>query len=121
VPNDPTILQSPTNGANLVIIAHASLMQQAQDWATYRRSQGISVVVAETSEIYDEFNYGVFSSDAIKSFLSYAANSWQTKPRYVLLIGDASFDSRNYEGTGYFNMVPTKFFDTVFSESGTDE
>ena len=121
IPNDTTVLASPSNAANLVIIAHSSMMAQAQAWADYRRSQGITVAVVETSEIYDEFNYGVLSSDSIKSFLAYAASNWQTPPGYVLLIGDASFDSRNYQGTGYFNMVPTKFVDTIFSETGSDE
>jgi hypothetical protein len=36
-------------------------------------------------------------------------------------MGDASYDSRNYQGTGYFNMVPTKFVTTIFSEAGSDE
>jgi hypothetical protein len=97
------------------------MMDQANAWANYRRSQGISVVVTESSEIYDEFNYGVFSSDAVKVFLAYATDNWQTPPAYVLLLGDASFDSRNYQGTGYWNMVPTKFVDTIFSEVGSDE
>jgi hypothetical protein len=121
VPNDPTLLASPTNAGKLIIIAHRSMMDQANAWANYRRSQGISVVVTESSEIYDEFNYGVFSSDAVKVFLAYATDNWQTPPAYVLLLGDASFDSRNYQGTGYWNMVPTKFVDTIFSEVGSDE
>ncbi|MEP7212288.1 MAG: C25 family cysteine peptidase [Acidobacteriota bacterium] len=121
VSNDITLLGSPANGANLVIIAHKSMMATASAWAAYRRAQGISVIVAETSEVYDEFNYGVLSSGSITSFLQYAAANWQTAPGYVLLIGDASYDSRNYQGTGYWNMVPTKFVTTVYAEVGSDE
>ena len=119
--NDPALLSSPTNGANLVIISHKSLLPQADAWADYRRSQGITVKVVEVSEIYDEFNYGVLSADSIKAFLTDAETVWQTAPGYALLIGDASYDSRNYQGTGYFNMVPTKFVTTVFVETGSDE
>ena len=121
VPNDPTLLSSPANSANLVIISHKSLLGSAEAWANYRRSQGISVKVVEVSDIYDEYNYGVLSSDSIKDFLTDAETAWQTAPGYALLMGDASYDSRNYQGTGYFNMVPTKSCTTVFSEVGSDE
>lgn len=119
--NDPTLVSTSASAANLVIIAHKSLIAQAEAWATYRRSQGITVKVVEVSEIYDEFNYGVMSSESVKAFLAAASTTWQTPPGYALLMGDASYDSRNYQGTGYFNMVPTKFVTTIFTETGSDE
>ncbi|MGI8812156.1 MAG: C25 family cysteine peptidase [Pyrinomonadaceae bacterium] len=120
-PNDPNLLSVPTNAADLVIIAHKNFLTQAEDWANYRRGQGYAVKVVNVEEIYDEFNFGVLSSQSITDFLKYAKNNWQVPPRYVLLIGDASYDSRNYQGTGYFNMVPTKFVTTIFLETGSDE
>lgn len=119
--NDPQLLTQPGNVANLVIIAYKDFIPQANAWADYRRSQGISVKVVEVSEIFDEFNYGVLSSDSIRSFLSYTVGNWQTAPGYVLLLGDATYDSRNYQGAGYFNLVPTKFVSTIFTETGSDE
>ena len=119
--NDPAMLGIPSNAANLVIISYKNWMTQAEAWANYRRAQGITVKVVDVAEIYDEFNFGVLSSDSIKSFLSYANNNWQTAPQYVLLIGDASFDSRNYQGLGFFNFVPTRLIDTIFTETGSDE
>ncbi len=120
-PNDPANLKVTTHAANLVIITHKNWMAQAQDWADYRLGQGISVKVVDVSEIYDEFNYGDLSSLSIRGFLNYAKNSWQTPPSYVLLIGDASFDARNYEGFGNNNLIPTHIVDTVFLETGSDE
>lgn len=120
-PINPENLAEPTNGAQLVIIAHHDLMTQAEAWATYRRNQGFSVEVVDVRDIYDEFNYGILNADSIKSFLNYAHMNWQTPPQYVLLVGDASFDSRNYLGTGYFNMVPTRIINTIFTETGSDE
>ncbi|MEO7675079.1 MAG: C25 family cysteine peptidase [Pyrinomonadaceae bacterium] len=110
-----------SNAANLVIISHKSFLPQAENWATYRRGQGFTVKVVEVSEIYDEFNYGVLSSDSIKSFLDYSKNNWQTAPGYVLIIGDASYDSRNYQGFGYLNLVPTRIVNTIFTETGSDD
>ena len=120
-PNDPTILGVPTNAANLVIISYKDWLPQAENWANYRRGQGFTVKVVEVSEIYDEFNYGTISADAIKSFLQYAENNWQVAPGYVLLLGDASYDGRNYEGNGFLNYVPSRIVNTVFTETGSDD
>jgi hypothetical protein len=119
--NDPESLKASTNAARLVIISHKNFMTQAETWANYRRGQGITVKVVEVSEIYDEFNYGVLSADSIKAFLQFTMGNWQQTPQYVLLIGDANFDSRNYQGTGYWNMVPTRIVNTLFSETGSDD
>ncbi len=120
-PINPENLGVPHLEAQLVIISHKDLIQQAETWADYRRGQGFSVKVIDVRDIFDEFNFGVLSADSIKSFLHYAHLNWQTPPAYVLLVGDASFDSRNYLGTGYFNMVPTKSINTIFTETGSDE
>ncbi len=119
--NDPSSLKVQTNGANLIIITHKNWMNEAQDWADYRLGQGFQVKVVEVSEIYDEFNYGDLSSLAIRDFLQYAEYNWQPGPGYVLLLGDASFDSRNYQGLGYNNFVPTHIVNTVFTETGSDD
>ncbi|MCC6329743.1 MAG: hypothetical protein IT174_14605 [Acidobacteria bacterium] len=119
--NDPSNLKVPTNAANLVIITHANFMAQAQNWAAYRTGQGFQVKVVDVSEIYDEFNYGDLSSLSIRDFLQYAENNWQTVPGYVLFLGDASYDARNYEGLGYNNFVPTHMVDTIYTETGSDE
>lgn len=120
-PNNPALLGVTSNEGKLVIIAYKDWMTQAEAWANYRRGQGDTVKVVEVSEIYDEFNYGVLSSNSIKSFLQYAKENWQTPPSYVLIIGDASYDSRNFEGLGFFNFVPTLTVTTTYSETCSDE
>jgi hypothetical protein len=119
--NNPELVGVPTNGADLVIIAYKDFMTQAEAWANYRRGQNFTVKVIEVSELYDEFNYGALGSGAIKSFLQYAHTTWQNPPDYVLLIGDASVDSRNYENQGYWNMVPTPIVSAVFTEVASDD
>jgi hypothetical protein len=39
----------------------------------------------------------------------------------VLLVGDASFDPRNYLGLGDFDFLPTKLIDTVSNETASDD
>jgi hypothetical protein len=115
------MLGTPNHAGTLLIISHSSLMPQAVTWANYRAGQGIAVKVVDVDEIMDEFNFGVSSSYAIESFLNYAKNNWQTPPSYVLLIGDASFDPKNYYADGLWNMVPTRMANTLFEETGSDE
>jgi hypothetical protein len=39
----------------------------------------------------------------------------------VLILGEASFDPRNYEGTGFWDQVPTHLVDSVFTTTASDE
>ena len=121
VANDPAKIANPTDSADLIIISYKDFLTQANTWADYRRSQGFTVKVVNVDEIYDEFNYGVLSADSIKRFLRYTYTTWAVPPKYVMLMGDASYDPRNYEGLGFFDFVPTKFVDAVYTETGSDE
>ena len=125
--NNPSTLSSTTNAADLVIISYSApdFMAAAETWANYRRSAGggsFSVKVVDVADVYDEFNYGVPSANSITGFLDYAKNYWQDPgPRYVLLLGDGSYDPRNYEGRGNWDLIPVKMVDLIFGESGSDE
>ena len=119
--NTPSNLSAAANDADLIIISYKDWMTQANDWADYRRSQGIIVKVVNVEDVFDEFNYGVLNSLAIRSFLQYAKSNWSTAPRYVLLIGDATYDPKNYTGAGNFNFIPTKLVDTIYFETASDD
>ena len=118
---NPALIGTPTQAAQFLVIAHRSLLQPASNWAAYRASQGISTKVIDVQEIFDEFNFGTSSSIAIKAFLDYAFHNWQVPPAYVLLIGDASYDPKNYTNNGYWNMVPTRMVNTLYSKTASDE
>ncbi len=121
VQNAPSSFSTAAHNADLVIVSYKDWMTEANNWADYRRTQGLKVEVVNIDDIYDEFSFGVFSSDSIESFLQYAKNNWQTQPNYVLLLGDATYDTRNYTGAGSFNYIPTKMVETVYMETGSDE
>jgi hypothetical protein len=121
IANNSSTLANPAHNAAMLIVTHKNFMAEANTWANYRRAQGLSVEVLDVEDIYDEFSYGVLDTNAIRAFLLYARNNWQTPPQYLLMLGDASYDYRNYEGHGYHNYVPTKMVDTVYMETGSDE
>lgn len=120
-PIDPALLTDPSINADLLIVTHKNFLPQANAWSQYRQDQGFSVKIVEVQEIYDEFNYGVMSADSIKAFLQMISTTWATAPAYVLLLGDATSDPRDYRGFGFANFVPTRMIDTIFTETGSDE
>ena len=118
--DNPSLLRSPENGADYIIIAHESLIDSIQPLAEHRRGQGLRVVTADITNIYDEFSFGVEDPQAIKDFLKYAYENWlPPKPLYVLLVGDATLDYKDNFGTGFRNLVPTHLVDTETELSQT--
>lgn len=121
VPNLSSTLSTTAHDADLVIISYKDWLAQAEDWANYRRAQGLNVEVVNIEDIFDEFNYGIVEPDAIRNFLKYAKENWHIAPNYVLLIGDATYDPKNYANLGAANFIPTRFVDTIYLETGSDE
>lgn len=117
------------NQGNYIIVSHSRLMQSSSgrnyvdDYKTYRSSAaggGYQVVVADISELYDQFSWGIDNhSSSVKHFMKYAYDKWTQKPAFLFLIGRGMSYS-NY--TGYlanpaqfpYPIVPT------YGEPGTD-
>lgn len=107
VPEGPSALRSPANSADYLLITHADFIGAAQALAEHRTSQGFEAVVVDVQDIYDEFSFGIFDPEAIRSFLSYAYAHWQKPaPSYVLLMGDGHLDFHDNLGLGERNYIP---------------
>ncbi|MEK6285203.1 MAG: C25 family cysteine peptidase [Acidobacteriota bacterium] len=119
--NQPSTLRSSGNQADLMIITHGGLKDSFAQLAALRQSQGLKVAMVDVQDIYDEFNFGNKRSQAVKDFLSYARSNWARPPRYVLLAGSASYDPKNYNGLGGYDLVPTRMVDTQFMETASDD
>ncbi|HEY66083.1 MAG TPA: hypothetical protein G4O02_16085, partial [Caldilineae bacterium] len=94
-----------------------------QPLAAHRAGQGLRVKVVDVQDIYDEFNGGLPSAEAIRDFLAYAYFNWQPPaPAYVLLVGDGTFDMRDYMGTGEPTYIPPylEFVDPWLGETASD-
>jgi uncharacterized repeat protein (TIGR01451 family) len=119
--NEVSTLNATTNAADLVIITNRAFATAAASLKTARDAQGIKTSVVDVQNVYDEFSYGAHGPEAIRSFLQRATSSWTTKPRWVLLLGDASSDPRNYLGLGSFDFVPTKLVPTQYLKTSSDD
>ena len=92
-----------------VLIVPEAFLPAMAPLAALRRAQGLGVVVAPLESVSDEFNGGRKSAFAIKRFLRWAYESWNT--RFVTLVGDGSCDGRNvlpWAGTDWMpvQLVP---------------
>jgi hypothetical protein len=119
--NQPSFWHQDKNGYDLVILTHKDFLSNLQPLRSLRESQGLSVALIDIEDIYDEFSFGTKSPKALKDFLSFAKTKWKRSPRFVLLVGDASFDPRNYLRFGDSDFVPTKLIDTGYMETASDD
>jgi hypothetical protein len=64
-------------------------------------------IFASLETIYDEFSGGNPDPMAIRNFIDWTQNNWQTpQPSEVFLVGDADYDYRNITGNSN-NVIPT--------------
>ncbi|MBC8253519.1 MAG: hypothetical protein H8E35_05770, partial [Ardenticatenia bacterium] len=121
-PASPTDLRAPDKQADYIVITHPNFRQSLQPLIEWRRSRGLKVVVATIDEVYDEFNHGLPDPAAIRDFLRYARDHWaKPAPRYVLLVGDASYDYRDHLKAPNKNLIPTYLLETHFvGETASD-
>jgi hypothetical protein len=117
--NQPSTLNSPSNGADLIIISYKDFIPSLAPLVAQRQAQGLTVSVVDIEDVFDEFSYGEHTPQAIRDFMSLARNSWTRAPSYLLLVGDASYDPRNYLGAGGFDYVPSKLIDTGTAGTAT--
>ncbi|GEM_PF-2253411 len=119
--NQPSSWQQASNTADLVILTRREFFAAIEPLRALRQSEGLAVAVVDIDDVYDEFSYGQKLPHAIKDFVTYAMQSWTRAPRYLLLIGDASFDPRNYLEQGDSDLLPTRLVDTAFLETANDD
>lgn len=88
------------------MIGHASLLEALAPLADFHRRRGLKVAVVDVEDIYNEFNDGIVSPFAIRDFIRHASEHRAAPaPRYVLLVGDASWNVRG--DASRRNLVPS--------------
>lgn len=105
-------LVSSANGVDYLIIYPKIFESQVLQLQNHRETyDNFRVKRAEIQDIYDIFNFGIESPDAIKNFNRHVYFNWQ-QPRikYVCLFGRGSLDpKKNSDATIYFeNLIPVK-------------
>ncbi|HOE63245.1 MAG TPA: C25 family cysteine peptidase [Candidatus Sumerlaeota bacterium] len=119
-------LKTSQHAAEYIIITHENFLAQAERLAKYRAKRGAKTKVIPVDYIYDEFNGSNIHPTAIKQAIAHIYNNWQQpKLKYVLLIGDWSWDWHNIDRqanpTGMQqNFIPTWYVPHNKIEYATD-
>ena len=116
--------------ADYLMVAHPDFLAQANRLAELHRSNGLTVHVITPQAIYNEFSSGMQDPGAIRRFTKMfydraLATDPDTKPKYLLLFGDGTYDplnrlpnNNNYIVTYQFplseNMIEAMVVDDFF-------
>ncbi len=120
LPNVPSRWHA-SSGADLVIVAHASLLSTVQPLVAQRAQEGLKVIAVDIQDVYDEFGYGEKSATALRDFLQFAATTWDLPPSYVLLVGNGTYDPRGYLGSPGLDLVPILQVETSLMYTASDD
>jgi hypothetical protein len=114
-------LRREGSGADYVAIGPADLLEPLKPLLALRLSQGLEAVSLPVEAVYDQFGAGLPDPKAIQAFMKYAVSHWDPAPRYLLLVGDASYDPRGFVAPPEANRLPTFLVMTVFGgETASD-
>ena len=106
--NQPSNWHAATHGHDYIVISHGDFVEQVKPLVAAREQQGYHTALVDVEDVYDEFSFGEKTPQAIRDFLSWATTTWRLAPRFVVLVGDATVDPRDYAGLGDADFVPTK-------------
>ncbi|NQT82534.1 hypothetical protein HQ563_05900, partial [bacterium] len=94
------------NSADYIVIAHSDFLDAARRLTSHRESQGLRTAVVDVQDVYDEFNHGVLSPEAVRDFVKFAYRNWQPPaPRYLVLFGDGHADYMDWFETHEPNFI----------------
>ena len=115
------LLKRARRGADYLLIGPQAFLETAEPLARLRRSQGLRVKVVSFEQIRDEFGYGEPRPEAIRDFLEFAYHQWRVpRPRYVVLLGDGTYDYKDWMGMGVLNQLPPLMVETSFLWTASD-
>lgn len=107
-------LRLSSRKAEYIAITHPVFLQLATSYASFiASSYGITTTVVNVNDIYDEYNFGFLAPEPIRSFLQSTHLYWQPpKPKYVFIIGKATYDyygnkSKYFGAPKLTNFVPS--------------
>ncbi len=108
-------LKNKANGADYIIITHPNFQKAAERLAQFRTTNfpdttisSPRIFIADINDIYDEFSNGLLDPEAVRNFIKYAFENYKSPaPKYVVLIGDMSYDYRDLLADSRPNFIPS--------------
>jgi hypothetical protein len=108
-------LRDRANQAEYLVIGPRAFLPAAEPLLVRRESQGLSTRAVAFEEIAEAFGAGQPSAEAIREFLAFAYHAWsRPSPRYVVLLGDATYDPRHFLATSWASPLPALWTKTSY-------
>ena len=116
-----TGLRNEANAGEYLVIGPREFLRGAEPLLLYRWNEGLRTKAVAVEDIYSEFGHGEATAESVREFLSYVYHHWsEPSLRYVLFLGDATYDTKDYLGTGVQNQVPVKLVKTRYLWTASD-
>jgi hypothetical protein len=109
--NVPSDLKNPANHGDVILVSKRDLLecQGADMLVSNWEAENHVVARVDIQDIYDEFNHGIRSGEALKEFLQYAYNNWGSpQMTHVLLMGEGIEDNRDDSPANKYVVIPAK-------------
>ena len=88
-------ISADTSFGDVIAIAYGEYLQEASRWAKHRFSySGKRVSLYDVEAVFEEYDAGRHTPQAIRAFLADAFAKARNKPTHCVLIGNASWDIR---------------------------
>jgi hypothetical protein len=95
------------NSADYVVVCYDEFVEAIEPLLSLRSSRdGYQTYVAKISDLFDEFAWGMADPAAIRDFIANCDSIWQETPDFLFLVGDATYDHRNYASSSV-DYVPS--------------
>ncbi|MDM7992409.1 MAG: C25 family cysteine peptidase [Candidatus Fermentibacter sp.] len=94
-PAEPGRIVGTLDGADAVIIAADILAEASAPLEALMEAGGLQAELVTLGEVYDEFGQGVADPGAVRSFISWALDTWDPAPSDFIFVGDGHYDVLN--------------------------
>jgi hypothetical protein len=90
-----------------ILICAPEFKTLSQELVDFHSSQNnLSGAVVTTEQVYNEFSSGAQDITAIRNYMKYLYENSGTKPKYLMLVGDGSYDYK-YRLSNNTNFIPS--------------
>lgn len=105
-------LHAVSSYPDYIIITSETFLDYAQELASHRAQRdGLTPLVVTQNQILNEFSSGAKDPTAIRDFLKHlwdvAVADGETPPKYLLLFGDTTYDTKNVIANSFTNHILT--------------
>lgn len=102
----PLATLAEPEGADYLALAPTSLLPALAPLLDFHEARGLTTFAAPTEALYDRYGDGRMDPAALRAFVAHAYATWMPQPRYLLLVGDGTWDPLDHLGSGSPTLLP---------------